>query len=126
VTFGYLLPEQRRALDSLQALTEPEAVVACSLNSGAVELYGRRLAVRPGDQLQPGAGWTVAQWLAFAAALRAEGRPLYVLADSTELEAPLAALHARYAVEPAGSLEAHFFYPGGGSRNMTVTLYRVQ
>ncbi len=125
-TFGGLQPAQRAALESLASLTEPEAVVACSLNSGPVELYGRRLAVRPGQVLQPRTSWTTDQWLVFVEALRAEGRPLYVLVDSPELEAPLAALRARYRVERVADLEVPVFYFGGGSSNQRVPLYRVQ
>lgn len=125
-TFGYLLPEQRWAFEQLADLTEPGAVVACSLNSGAVELYGRRLSVRPGGQLQPGAGWSSAQWLAFAAALQAEGRPLYLLADSPELEQPLADLRAVYALTPVAALLVPVYDAGGGSRNLTVPLYRIE
>ncbi len=124
-TFGYLLPEQRRGLEGLAALTEPRAVIACSLNSGAVELYGRRLAIRPGILLQPGAGWSREQWLTFANALRAEGRPLYVLMDSPELDEPLAALRTGHALSQVAELPLPVYFLGGGSRNMTVPLYRV-
>ncbi len=124
-TFGYLRPEQRLDLESLQTLTEPNAVIAASLNSGAIELYGERLAVRPGNQLQPGASWTEAEWLVFAAALRAEGRPLYVLMDSSELDAPLAAVQRAYGATEAGALNVPVFFVGGGSRNETVVLWRV-
>jgi hypothetical protein len=124
-TFGYLRAEQRADLEGLRTLTEPNAVIAASLNSGAIELYGGRLAVRPGNELQPGASWTTEQWLAFAAALRAEGRPLYVLMDSHELEAPLAAVRTAYGVTEAGQLHVPVFFVGGGSRNETVTLWRV-
>ena len=124
-TFGYLRPEQRSSLEALDALTEPNAVIASSLNSGAVELYGRRLAVRPGNVLQPGASWSEAEWLTFAAALLAEGRPLYMLMDSPELEAPLDALRAVYIVAYVADLEVPVYYHGGGSQNLTVPLWRV-
>ncbi|MCC7358752.1 MAG: hypothetical protein IT317_04715 [Anaerolineales bacterium] len=124
-TFGYLRPEQRAGLEHLAALTEPNAVIAASLNSGAVELYGGRPAVRPGHQLQPGASWTEAQWLTFAAALRAQGRPLYLLMDSAELDAPLAAVRAAYGVTAVAALNVPVYFVGGGSRNATVTLWRV-
>ncbi|MEP7359523.1 MAG: hypothetical protein ABI847_19885, partial [Anaerolineales bacterium] len=124
-TFGYLLPQQRRSLETLRTLTEPQAVVACSLNSGAVELYGGRLAVRPGRELQPGASWSSADWLTFADAMQHSGRPLYVLMDSPEMEAPLAELRRHYRLEQAGSLELPVFYLGGGSDNLTVPLWRV-
>ncbi len=124
-TFGYLRDEQRADLETLSTLTEPNAVIAASLNSGAIELYGQRLAVRPGNELQPGASWSEAEWLIFAAALRAEGRPLYVLMDSTELNAPLAAVRQTYGVTEAARLNVPVYFIGGGSRNETVVLWRV-
>jgi hypothetical protein len=124
-TFGYLLPEQRRAIESLATLTEPQAVIACSLNSGAVELYSGRETVRPGQLLQPGSSWTTAQWLAMAGALQAAGRPLYLLMDSPEMDAPLQALAAHGHVAPVAELDVPVFYVGGGSLNERVTLYRV-
>lgn len=125
-TFGYLYLEQRQALESIATLTESEAVIACSLNSGAVELYARRATARPGNQLQPLASWTEAQWLTFVEALRSQGRPLYLLMDSPEMEAPLAALQTRYTVTPMAQLPVPVFYVGGGARNLTVPLYRLE
>jgi hypothetical protein len=124
-TFGYLLPGQHADLQRLVEMTEPNAVIASSLNSGAVELYGRRPAVRPGRALQPGAAWTEAEWLRFVEGLRAEGRPLYFLMDSPELDAPLAEVQARYATEEVAELDVPVFALGGGSTNLTVPLYRV-
>ena len=124
-TFGGLLPEQRRALESLATLTEPDAVVACSLNSGAVALYGGRQTVRPGGVLQPEAAWSREQWLTFVEALLAEGRPVYVLMDSPELEAPLAALQGRYALTYMADLFVPVYVHTGGSTNLTVPLWRV-
>jgi hypothetical protein len=124
-TFGYLLPEQHADLQRLVELTEPNAVVASSLNSGAVELYGRRLAVRPGRALQPGAAWTEAEWLRFVEGLRAEGRPLYLLMDSPEMAAPLDAVRVRYPVEGVAEMDVPVFALGGGSTNLTVDLYRI-
>jgi hypothetical protein len=124
-TFGYLFPEQRGSLEAIAALTEAEAVIACSLNSGAVELYGERETVRPGNLLQPGLGWDEEQWLTFAAALRAQGRPLYLLMDSPEMEDPLAALQGDYAFAHVADLDVPVYFVGGGSRNLTVPLYRV-
>jgi len=124
-TFGYLNHEQRLALDSLATLTEPKAVIACSLNSGAVEFYGGRATVRPGRVLQPGLSWSDAEWLAMVSALRAEGRPLYVLLDSPEMDAPLAALQTRYSLTPVARLPLPVYFAGGGSQNLTALLYRV-
>jgi len=124
-TFGALLPEQRRALEQLAVLTEPGAVVACSLNSGAVELYGQRLAVRPGGALQPEAAWSSEQWLRFVRGMQAQGRTVYVLMDSPEMEAPLRAAREALGVEAAGTLAVPVYDVGGGAENRTVRLYRV-
>ena len=125
-TFGYLRAEQRRDLERIDSLTERGAVIACSLNSGAVELYGRRETVRPGNLLQPGLGWGTEQWLAFVSALRDAKRPLYLLIDSPEMDAPLEAVRARYGVRQVAALRLPVYFAGGGSENMTVPLYRVE
>ncbi len=124
-TFGYLLPQQRQSLESIASLSEPQAVIACSLNSGAVELYSGRQTVRPGNLLQPGASWTTDQWLIMAAALQAAGRPVYLLMDSPEMEAPLKAIQANQRVVRVGDIALPEFFVGGGSFNETVPLYKV-
>jgi len=124
-TFGGLLPEQRRALESLATLTEADAVIACSLNSGAVELYGQRLTVRPGGVLQPEAAWGTEQWLTFVDALHAEGRPVYILMDSPELKQPLADLQTRFTLEHVADLSVPVYVHTGGSENLTVALWKV-
>jgi hypothetical protein len=117
-TFGYLQPAQRAAFDRLAALIEPQAVVAATLNSGPVELYTGRETFRPAD-------WTSAEALTFVTALRARGRPVYVLDDGAALAPVLDALRARYALAEIASLPLPYFYPGGGSLNQDVGLYRV-
>lgn len=124
-TFGYLRAEQRQDIESLAGATEPNAVIACSLNSGAVELYGERETARPGNLLQPGLGWGTEQWLSFVAALRDQGRPLYLLMDSPEMDAPLEAVRSRYGVTLVAELNVPVYFVGGGSVNLTVPLYRL-
>jgi hypothetical protein len=125
-TFGSLTGEQRQAISRLADRTPPEAVIATSLNSGAVELYAHRAAVRPGALLQPSQAWTTDEWLKFVEALHAENRPLYLLADSVEMEAPLKAVQARYPVTAvAPPLYLPYYYLGGGSDNQLVALYQI-
>ena len=124
-TFGYLLPQQRHSLETIAALSEPQAVIACSVNSGAVELYSSRQTVRPGRLLQPGASWNADEWLAMAAALHAAGRPVYLLMDSPEMDPPLKEIQTRYAVVHVADIDVPVFFVGGGSVNETVPLYRV-
>jgi hypothetical protein len=125
-TFGSLTAEQRQALSALADRTPPDAVIAASLNSGAVEFYGQRAAVRPGALLQPGLSWTTAEWLQFVEVMRAQKRPLFLLVDSVEMEAPLAAVQSRYrTTEMPPPLYLPYYYVGGGSANQLVTLVQV-
>lgn len=125
MTFGQLQPNQRASLERLAELTEPEAVIASSLNGGAVELYGQRLAVRPGRLLQPGKTWTDEEWLQFTGTLISAGRPVYLLMDGAEMAGPKAALESRYTLTPVATLDVPYYYLGGGSDNLTVPLYRI-
>jgi hypothetical protein len=118
-TFGYLQPPQRAAFDRLAALAESNAVVAATLNSGPVELYAGRQSFRPD-------GWAPGAALAFVNALREQGRPVYVLADGALLEPVLATLRARYGLREVARLPLPYFFPGGGSLNQDVALYRVE
>lgn len=117
-TFGTLLPPQRAALDRLAALTPPQAVIGCSLNAGAVELYARRAAFRP-------AAWAPEELRRFVQAMRAMGRPVYLLDDGIELQAPRQVLAETYRLIPLASLPLPYFFSGGGSENRDVTLYEV-
>lgn len=125
-TFGMLQAEQRRSLEALAALTESNAVVASSLNSGAVELYGHRPAVRPGRLLQPGAGWTDDDWLRFIAAMHADGRPVYLLMDGEEMQRPRAVAAGAYRLMAIAELDVPYYVAGGASENRMVRLYRIE
>jgi hypothetical protein len=118
-TFGYLFPEQRAAFDSLGDLTAPDGIVAASLNSGPIGLYAKRTAVRP-------AYWSPEEWLSFVAHVRADGRTVYVLRDSAELDRPLQSLAARYRIVQIAWLTVPYFPNGDGpSVNQPVALYVV-
>lgn len=125
-TFGALTADQRQQLGTLATLTPADAVIACSLNSGAVELYTGRATVRPGAVLQPRDAWTIEAWLIFVEALRAEHRPLYVLVDGVELEEPLNALRARYTATAVTEIYLPYYYAGGGSLNQMVPVYKIE
>ncbi len=118
-TFGTLLPPQRAALDRLAALTPPQAVIGCSLNAGAVELYARRAAFRP-------AAWTPEELRRFVQAMHAAGRPVYLLDDGIELQAPRQVLAETYHLTPLATLPLPYFFTGGGSENRDVILYEVR
>jgi len=116
-TFGYLNARQRASFDTLKALVPGDAIVAASLNSGAVSLYSDRETVRPG-------AWSTADWLSFVQHAQAQSRPLYVLDDGDEMRGPLQALPGA-ALTSVAELPLPFFHPTGSSDNQDVKLYRV-
>jgi hypothetical protein len=118
VTFGHLRADQRAAFDSLAAQTSSQAVVAASLNSGAVELYTGRDTVRP-------AYWSTDEWLSFVAHATKDGRPVLILVDGAEMQEPLAAIRARYPLALVSWLSLPYFERDGTSQNIQVPLYRV-
>jgi hypothetical protein len=115
-TFGYLNAEQREALGRLDELTPPGAVIAASLNSGAVELYAGRETVRP-------AAWTAAQFDEFIEAMQAASRPVYLLDDGVELAPVVERLRAEGRLREAARLPGVYFEPTGGSENLDLALY---
>ncbi|HKZ70726.1 MAG TPA: hypothetical protein VJ020_11640, partial [Anaerolineales bacterium] len=125
-TYGFLTAEGRARLDSIAALTEPNAVISASLNSGAISLYAQRDTFRPGRLLQPGRMWTDAELIVFVTALHAKGRPLYLLADSEEMAAPLEALDACCRIIPIAELYLPYYYRSGAAANQLIPLYRIE
>lgn len=124
-TYGFLTAEQRAQVDSIADLTEPNAVIAGSLNSGAVSLYSRRDTVRPGHLLQPGRTWTESEFEQFVVALRAAGRPMYLLMDSEEMSDPAQALERCCHLSPIAELYLPYYYRSGAASNELIELYRV-
>jgi hypothetical protein len=117
--FGYLVREQRASFDQLRQATPEDAVVAASLNSGAIELHAQRLAFRP-------AGWTADELARFVEALHAQGRPVFALDDGEELGEALQVLRARYGLAEVVRLDVPYYDAvGGGSRNRRVSLYHI-
>ncbi len=116
--FGYMVREQRASFTRLSELTPADAVIGCSLNSGAVDLHAGRLAFRP-------ATWTPAQLLKFVRELHAENRPVYVLEDGDEVLPSLATLRASYRLTEVARLDMPYYFPGSGSENRKVALYRI-
>ncbi len=117
-TFGTLWPPQRAAFNRLAALTPPHALIGSSLNAGAVDLYAGRATFRP-------AAWTPEELRRFVQAMRAAGRPVYLLDDGIELQAPRQVLAETYHLIPLAWLPMPYFFTGGGSENRDVTLYKV-
>jgi hypothetical protein len=102
-SFGYMTAEQRAAFDRLDELTPPDAVVATSLNAGAVVLYTGRDIIRPYE------GWEQSQWDLFLHAMRAAHRPIYLLDDS-RLMADFIARQGDSRLTPIEALDVPLFY----------------
>jgi 4-amino-4-deoxy-L-arabinose transferase-like glycosyltransferase len=124
-TYGFLSAEGRAHVDSIAGLTPSNAVVAASLNSGAIDLYARRATFRPGHLLQPGRTWTDDELVAFVRALQARERPAYLLADSEEMDAPIAALESCCILVPIAELYLPYYYRDGSATNEIIHLYRI-
>ena len=117
--FGYLVREQRQSFDQLAQLTPQNAVIACSLNSGAVDLHAHRLSFRP-------AGWQPVQLIKFVQTLQAEATPVFVLDDGKELAESISSLRRQFTLVEAGQIDVPYYFPNsGGSENRRVTLYKV-
>jgi hypothetical protein len=119
--FGLLTREERASFGALQNVTEANAVIGCSLNSGAIDLYANRLTFRPET-------WTAEQIARFIARMSASGRPVYLLADGDRSADAIAALRAldRFDFEDAGVLLAPYHLRGSGSEPRAITLWRVK
>ena len=59
-------------------------------------------------------------------ALHAGGRPVYLLADSEEMAAPLAALGACCQIIPIAELYLPYYYQSGAAANQLIPLYRIE
>jgi hypothetical protein len=116
-SFGYMSPEQRAAFDRLAELTPPEAVIGASLNAGAVSLYTGRDAIRPYDS------WTRDEWHTFLEAMRARGRPVYLLDDGSLMSELIAQRRAHDRLIPIAELPVPIFYAQG---RQTGWLYRLE
>lgn len=117
--FGYLVREQRASFGRLAQLTEPDAVIGSSLNSGAVDLHAGRLTFRPGV-------WDARSRAIFVEALLGEGRPVYVLIDGEDMRAAEADLRAKFTLTEVARLDMPYFFKGSGSENRAAPLYRVR
>lgn len=114
--FGAMTQAQRESIDTLAQLTPPNAIVGATLNSGAVELYARRAAVRPAD-------WTAAELREFLRIAQADGREFYLLQDNAGLERVVSELRQHYFVERVGSLDVPLF--GEDAMTNAGTLWHV-
>jgi hypothetical protein len=117
--FGYLVRKQRASFDHLREMTPKSAVIGCTLNSGAVDLYAQRLTFRP-------ATWQPDELMQFVDTLMREGRPIYILDDGDEIRASITALRAGFTLREVGRIDVPYYDAiGGGSQNRSVPVYQV-
>lgn len=114
-SFGFVTAEQRTAFARIQTLTETNAVIGATLNSGALDLLSDRRSVRPAD-------WSPADWQTVIAALQAQGRPLYLLEDSAELAPVLEQTARHFRLTPVAVLPIPVF---GDPAHVSRTLWRI-
>jgi hypothetical protein len=118
-TFGYLSAAQRRAYDQLVSLVPEDAVVACSLNAGAIARYTGRETVRP-------AAWSEDDFQRFAHWLAQEDRPLYAVQDGSEMAQWLSrARAAGHSFSFTSTLNLPTFDLGGEPYRPGATVYRL-
>jgi hypothetical protein len=116
-SFGYMRSDHRAAFDRLAQLTEPDAVIGASLNAGAVMMYAGRDAIRPYDS------WTGDEWGIFLDAMRASGRPVYLLDDGGLMAKFIEQERTRHVLSPIEELRVPLFYTRDRE---TGWLYRLE
>jgi Dolichyl-phosphate-mannose-protein mannosyltransferase len=117
--FGYLVPGQRESFNALARVTEPNAAIGGTLNSGAIDLHAGRQSFRPGV-------WPPADAVKFIEALLARGTPVYLLVDGDELKTVEPALQSRFTLTEIIRVNVPYYQAvGGGSANRLTPLYRL-
>lgn len=116
--FGYLVAEQRASFEHIRLNTPANAVIGCSLNSGAVDLHSQRQTFRP-------ATWKATELVRFIRAVKAEGKPAYLLFDGDELRGTIDTLQFNFRMTEIGRFDMPYYFYGGGSENRKVPLYRL-
>lgn len=112
-SFGYVTAAQRAAFAQVAALTEPNAVIGATLNSGALDLLSDRRSLHPAD-------WTAGEWATVIKALQAQGRPVYLLDDGQALAPVLAATNREFGLTPVAVLDVPVYGdPAGVSRTLS-------
>lgn len=117
-TFGYVSAAERSGYTQLAHVLPQDAVVATSLNSGAIERYTGHEAVRP-------ASWSDDEFGRFLDALRREGRALYLLDDGEEMELFLPRVES-FGLAHVGEFVLPTFGLGGQDYGRTAVLYQVR
>ena len=114
-SFGFVSAAERAAFAQVSNLTGPDAVIAATLNSGALDLLSDRRSVRPAD-------WTAVQWFTVIEALHSQGRGIYLLDDSADLAPVIRATSQQYQLTPVAVLDVPVF---GDPARVSRTLFRI-
>jgi hypothetical protein len=117
--FGHLLAEERAEFGRLATLTEANAVIGTSLNSGAIDLHAGRLSFRP-------EAWSDDSLLRFVARMRETGRPVYLLSDGDVMHDAESALRGRYTLREIARLSGPYYLRVSGAERRLLPLYRIQ
>jgi hypothetical protein len=116
--FGYLVREQRASFDVIRDATPSDALIGCSLNSGAIDLHSQRLSFRPAE-------WNTHDATLFIKQAQREGRPIYLLDDGADMSSAIRALQDQFTMTEITRVDVPYYYRGGGSENRKVALYRL-
>jgi hypothetical protein len=116
--FGHLTEEQRGDFALLKEITPSGSLIGTSLNGGAIELYGGRMAFRP-------AYWSEEDFQVFINAMFEEGKSVYILEDGTEMHLPLEWVRQHYLLSPKAELDVPYFLKGGESPSSGAVLYEI-
>lgn len=118
LVFGYVSPDERSEFARLGRDVPRDAVVAASLNSGAIERYAGHDAVRP-------YWWSAEEFTRFVQLLATSRRDLYVLDDGQEMEAFLGRMAATGPPQRLGEYALPTFGLGGEHLGRGAVLYRA-
>lgn len=104
--FGAMTQAQRASFDAIGQLTPANAVIGASLNSGALDLYARRIAFRPVDWCRDASCEALDKFLAVT---QESGRAVYLLEDDAALEPVLDRLRKTHHAERIAELDVPLF-----------------
>jgi hypothetical protein len=102
VTFGYVTAAQRASFDQIALLTPANAVIASTMNDGAIDLYAHRATARLGD-------WNADERAQFIEKMFRDHRPVFLLDDGTPTSAARHDLATRYTLKQIAILDVPLF-----------------
>ena len=102
VTFGYVTAAQRASFDQIALLTPANAVIASTMNDGAIDLYAHRATARIGD-------WNADERAQFVEKMLRENRLVFLLDDGAQTSAARHDLATRYTLKQIAILDVPLF-----------------